>query len=450
MSVCRCRSLFVLLALFVISSSLIENVSAQDKPTFTVKVHAGDFDRTNAIVRKIIDVKGVYSTGWVLRDEATKTRIVAQTDMPEKGAPNELTFVVPSLAKGETLTLEAFPMSTNPEVRINDPYVWDAETEGEMELNVRGKPVIKLMQASLDNSSPERRAETYKVFHHVYAPNSNRLLTKGPGGLFPHHRGIFFGYNRISYVTADGQTMNADTWHCKNGASQTRKDAYCSARGHAVGHSICEIYWRGKDATLALETRHLATIKVGDATVIDFSTSLQPLVANLKLAGDPQHAGVQFRASQVVPDRTKHLTYYVRPDGKAKPGEFRNWSDKKDETEINKAHVDLKWHALCMALPKSAFAGATDETKLTEENVDRYTVCYLPASENPSPARFSERDYGRFGSYAPYDFGDKPAAEAKPMELKYRYWIQPGEMTVEEIDALSDRWLNPVKVELVK
>ena len=56
----------------------------------------------------------------------------------------------------------------------------------------------------------------------------------------------------------------------------------------------------------------------------------------------------------------------------------------------------------------------------------RYTVAYLDRPQNPKEARFSERDYGRFGSYFVAD-----ATEKKPVEVDYRLWLQDGPMTVE-------------------
>ena len=68
------------------------------------------------------------------------------------------------------------------------------------------RPVMRYMYESLDTSSPERIGETYKVYHHVYeeAPTGERFVTKGPGGLFPHHRGLFYGFNKISYTVEVG------------------------------------------------------------------------------------------------------------------------------------------------------------------------------------------------------------------------------------------------------
>ena len=48
----------------------------------------------------------------------------------------------------------------------------------------------------------------------------------------------------------------------------------------------------------------------------------------------------------------------------------------------------------------------------------------------PKEARFSERDYGRFGSYFEYTI-----TKEKPLEVNYRVWVQRGELTGEQAAA---------------
>ena len=52
---------------------------------------------------------------------------------------------------------------------------------------------------------------------------------------------------------------------------------------------------------------------------------------------------------------------------------------------------------------------------------------------------FSERNYGRFGSY----FVAETEGE-ETIDVNYRLWIQRGEMEVEEIDAHSKNFVVPV------
>ena len=71
----------------------------------------------------------------------------------------------------------------------------------------------------------------------------------------------------------------------------------------------------------------------------------------------------------------------------------------------------------------------------------RYTACYLDRPENPKPAYYSERNYGRFGSYLVAETdGDKT------IDINYRLWIQPGEMGVAQVAAHAANFAEPARV----
>lgn len=279
------------------------------------------------------------------------------------------------------------------------------------------RPVLRYMYESVDDSSESRRQETMKVYHHLFDPKGENLLTKGPGGLFQHHRGIFYGFNRISYEQ-DGKEKKADVWHCHKKESQAHQAFVREEAGPVMARQLLEIDWNGQDGkTFATELRQMTVYHVDGAQIIDFDSELTAKADNLKVDGDPQHAGFQYRATQHVPDKTAKQTYYVRPDGKGEPGKFRNWPGNKD-------HINLEFNALSFV--------AFDQ---------RYTCCYLDSPKNPKPARFSERDYGRFGSYFATE-----VTEDNPLELNYRLWLQPGEMSVAEVKQLRDDFVHPPKV----
>ncbi|MFO0912152.1 MAG: DUF6807 family protein [Pirellulales bacterium] len=295
-------------------------------------------------------------------------------------------------------------------------FAWTEKADRWIELSDRGRPVWRYMFEPLDESTPERRAETYKVYHHVYDPTGQRLVTKGPGGLYPHHRGLFYGFNKISY-----NGREADVWHCHHGEKQAHRTVVASEAGPILGRHLVNVGWYGQDgAPFAEELRELTAYHVDGGLLLEFASKLTPLVPEVKLAGDPQHAGFQFRASQEVPDKTAKLTYYVRPDGVGKPGEFRNWPENPD-------HVDLPWLALSFVLGDQ-----------------RYTCCYLDSPQNPKPARYSERDYGRFGSYFEYTL-----TKEKPLLVNYRVWLQEGELQPQQVAARREAFVaGPVvKVE---
>src|SRR5690606_19020873 len=178
------------------------------------------------------------------------------------------------------------------------------------------------------------------------------------------------GFNEISY---DGK--RADVWHCRNGESQQHRAFLEASVGPVLGRHQVEIDWNGRDGqTFAKERRELTSFAVPGGVLLEFTSLLETRTGPVKLDGDPQHAGFQFRASQDVPDKTSALTYYLRPDGRGEPGQFRNWPGDAN-------HVNLPWNALSFVLDDQ-----------------RYTFCYLDHPDNPKPSRYSERDYGRFGS----------------------------------------------------
>jgi hypothetical protein len=69
----------------------------------------------------------------------------------------------------------------------------------------------------------------------------------------------------------------------------------------------------------------------------------------------------------------------------------------------------------------------------------RYTAVYLDHPRNPKEARYSERDYGRFGSYFEYEVTDE-----RPLAVNYRIWLQDGELTGEDAARLDGDFDSPV------
>jgi len=54
----------------------------------------------------------------------------------------------------------------------------------------------------------------------------------------------------------------------------------------------------------------------------------------MKLDGDPQHAGFQFRAHNDVATKTAAQTYFLHPDGKGEMGKERNWPQDKTLVDL--------------------------------------------------------------------------------------------------------------------
>ncbi|MEM7603117.1 MAG: DUF6807 family protein [Verrucomicrobiota bacterium] len=271
----------------------------------------------------------------------------------------------------------------------------------------------------MDETSKERRNETYKPYCHLYQWWSrDAFITKGTGGKYPHHRGIFYGFSRISYTDdAGADHEKVDTWHCRQAAQVHREFSTLEADSkQATLTSVID--WLGNNQKpFAIEERTLTFSMKQQDVVIDFTSMLTPLVASIRLDGDPQHAGFQFRASQSVFDESAKATSYIRPEtGVGKPGVTINWTSKTDNEQTR----NLPWKGMAFRLK--------DKT---------YTVAYLDSPANPKPARFSERDYGRFGSY----FSTEVTRES-PLTVNYRLVVRQGEMTSEEIAKLSSEFIG--------
>ena len=304
-----------------------------------------------------------------------------------------------------------------------DGFQWKPAEADHIDLEYNGKPALRYMMPTLDESSPEKRNETFKPYHHVFSPDGQTLLTKGPGGLYPHHKGIFYGFNKITY--GDGKTC--DTWHCTGKAFQSHEEVLKSETKIDDAWHKTAIDWHGQDGEVFAHEKRKVTISrlthhEVDGWQITFNSKLESADGTpIHLDGDPQHAGFQFRASQEVPDKTAKETYYLRTDGKGQPGDYRNWEPKNPDEAKNAECENRPWNALSMVI-----------------GGQRYTVVYLDHPDNPKPARYSERDYGRFGSYFVTD-----VTKEKPLKVKYRLWIQPGEMTVEQCEKLHNKFIKP-------
>lgn len=293
-------------------------------------------------------------------------------------------------------------------------------------------PYLRYMNRPYDTSSADAREKSYKVFHHLYDPTGKRFVTNGGHTndnvtdpkklLYPHHRGIMYGFNKCSYGS-DLKTQ-ADTWHCPpkgNLAAHVAHEKTLSTEtGPVLGRHRVLVGWYGAgDKPFALEERELTVYNVNGGRLVEFASRLKPTGGKVRVDGDPQHAGFQFRAANEVADKKiAAQTYYLRPDGKGKPGETRNWDPKTKQ-----GPVDLPWYALSFVL-----------------DGQRYTTVYMNHPTNPKETRFSERDYGRFGGYFQAD-----VTEEQPLVVNYRLWLQPGEMTQAQAQSQRDAFASPPK-----
>lgn len=368
-------------------------------------INRTDRELKNYLVSVLVSEKDLpfefskFGWSWVYKIGQTEQMVPVQigqrwlTD-PESVSAVRLTSILPSVPRGVTLNLQ---LQKEPTVR-NDIFHF-AGKERQRELLFKGSTVLKLMGREYRREPKADREKTYKVFHHVGYPGFKGFLTKGAGGLFSHHRGIFYGFNQIRYSDSK-QKHHVDTWHA-SGAFQRLEKVLLEEIGPVFGRQVVEIQWvnekKNPVEVFATETRQITVFKQGDHYAFDLASSLETLEYVIDLKGDPQHAGFQFRASQDVAAKTKAETYYLRPDGIGQKKVYRNWPKNAD-------HINLPYHGMHFELRGEPFA-----------------VLRLDRDANPRPSRFSERDYGRFGCY--FEHVLRPG---QPLDINYRLLIKNG------------------------
>jgi len=295
-------------------------------------------------------------------------------------------------------------------------FTWKNQPEKQVaDLYYNGNPVLQYVYP-YDDSSAESLHDTYKVFHHVYGPASKAIITKGPGGKYTHHRGLYVGWNKTKF---DGKEL--DFWHCKNGA-HLRHAKMIDMKGDAdSGTMTSEIHWndaKGKPVIQEIRKVTVTPIKVATsknpAWQIDWQTTLKSKRGEIKLDGDRQHAGFQYRAAQAVAESNNAT--YVRPEGFPQQAAPFQVSDKTDPN----GHINLGWFAMTY-----------------EIDGKRYNVEYFENPNVPKPSRYSERPYGRFGA-----FFDTKLDESKPLKMKYRIIVSEGKTpTQSEIQKRYDQFV---------
>ena len=257
----------------------------------------------------------------------------------------------------------------------------------QVEVTLGGRPVAAFVHGE----------GQFKPYLHVYG-EAGELVTNGgldkegkPAGKYPHHRGIYIGWNKII-----SDLGSFDLWHFNNGGKMTvKKFEKLEARKDSV-IIVAQIEWRGgkKDAQesdlLLTETRTLTISRPdGKRTQVDAQFVLRS-ARDLSLDGDLQHAGIHFRAADEVANRAKETAYLWEPDLPAGAGKV--------------VSPEFKWCRLLFPIGERW-----------------YTSLELNGPGNPVE-ELSWRDYGRFGF-----FFKKSLKAGEKLKVNYRFLIEPAE-----------------------
>ncbi len=339
--------------------------------------------------------KGSSTAGHILDDEKSiGTFQVFSASLAGKGQDWVALFT--EVPKGNKVTFKGGPS------KIQSLFVFDGDWKSLRRISDSKGPMLAVFCEPYDPSTPASKEATFKTFTHVYDPEGSNLITKGAGGKFPHHRGLFYGFMKTTYSAGV-----VDTWHCKDGVHLNLTGPGVEEYGPLAVRVTLPVGWYGKkDDLFAREERQFTVLRAGEALVVDFASRVTPLDGVIKVDGDPQHAGYHFRASDEVASKTSKKTVFVRPSGVDKPGVTRNWPERKD-------HINLPWNSMQFSA-----------------NENRYSVTYINHPENRGESRFSEREYGRFGCY----FVDEATVE-KPLVVQNRMVFRRGDLDKKEAHA---------------
>ncbi len=374
--------------------------------TFDITVSAGKWDRAQTPV--CAEVKLPQSLARALGSGELCARVVSQAgeELPAQVVPGaggagaaEIWFILPNCPAGKTVRFTARVFRGTP---AQGGFSFRDVAGKYLDLLFAGRPVTRLMY----EWDPNRREETYKVYHHVFDPQGKRPITKGPGGKYTHHRGIFIGWRSVEFAG-----KKYDFWHMKT-VTQQLKQFTENIAGPVLARSTATIEWNDPQGKPVItEQRTLVAYRQSGAILLDWSTALKSNVGPVFLNGDMHHAGIQFRAANEVVSREKETFYIYPPQGVERPNAPK-----------------VPWVAMSFALGDR-----------------RFTVAHMNHPDNPPDTVYSEkqRHYGRFGAFFTYHL--KPD---ETLRLKYRFYIVEGKNppTAEEIDARYLDFIAPPQV----
>ena len=309
----------------------------------------------------------------------------------------------PGMVSSYTLRLRAGGKTASPAFNFK-------EEAGFSDLFYGKRPVLRHMTA-YDPASKDSLHQTYKTFHHVYGFHDDGFITKGAGGQYTHHRGLFIGFSR---TRVGGKQW--DFWHCKGVSVRHEKyDPQAQVLGSVLGRTLSQTGWYDPEGKVAVRDwrRVTAWRQVDAQALIDFVITLEAVSGDVSLKGDPQHAGFQYRAVESQTGKGNKTTY-VR------------------STESTGGKNDV-WE------------GAEWITGIFRHGENNYAVTHMDHPKNPRPTVYSTRNYGRFGAYF-----EKDLKKGEKLELRYRIFIvdtkKHSNVSVERYEKKYWDYIEPAKV----
>ena len=251
-----------------------------------------------------------------------------------------------------------------------------------VDIRLAGRLVGRYVTAH-DTSSPARRQETYKPFLHLFDAGGRHPVTKGPGGEYTHHRGIFIGWMKIGF---EGRTL--DRWQMIGGEQVVQGPVNVQEEKDRTT-ATSTVHWNDESGSPFIVEKRTFTFHPAPApayVLLDFQSTLTAPRGAVTLDGDPEHAGVHFRPSDGV---DRKATAYLFPG---------------TGTQVRRS-PDLPWIAESFTLDGKS-----------------YSVVQFNHPQNPKGTLSSAyRDYGRIGMFPKATL---PAGGS--LVLRYRFLLAEG------------------------
>ncbi len=262
-----------------------------------------------------------------------------------------------------------------------------------------GKTWLRTMTTPLDEA---RREPTYKVFTHIFDFDGKEPITKGAGGKYTHHRGMFIGWSDTLVGDVD-----YDTWHMSN-CTQHHAEWLSLKPAADKATQVNRVEWRAPDGKPFIQEKRTITAHAGGKgiRVFDFQSVLESKAGPIKLRGDLQHAGMQVRMANEVVDH-QDSTQYTMPEE----------AEGHDDDRVTGA-----WWMCC-----SPVVGGK-----------RYWVLHMTPQTHPYGVPvYSIRGYARFGAFFEPDL-----AEGTPLELNFRILLSDHELDPAACERLYQEYVG--------
>src|SRR5687768_13748326 len=190
----------LLLSLFLPSLAL-----AADPVRVKLSVVSEGLARQNVPVTATIDAKvpaEAFITGVATATLKTDDGFDVPAQLERSADGVVIRWVEPSLASD---VIKMYTLTVDPSAKPQAAVFRFEARDGYRDLLLGERPVYRHM----NKFDPADFENTYKPFYHVYDFHGDGFITKGAGGKYPHHRGLFLGF----------KTPHGDFWHCREGVS---------------------------------------------------------------------------------------------------------------------------------------------------------------------------------------------------------------------------------------